>query len=156
MSTIAEQSKKIRLAHATPDGVHVVGIAVVALGDLLMGKRRDNGKWCCPGGHVELGEEPYEAALRELKEETGIETWHLYPLGVKTVTTPTGKKVTVHAFRTDLARAIPTSRLDPDEEFGEFKWVEAFLYGYDPVELQPEMLHNPQDVVLQCLGLQDG
>ncbi|AMW32565.1 NUDIX domain-containing protein [Fervidobacterium changbaicum] len=27
-----------------------------------------------PGGHIEMNEEPYEAALRELKEETGLRT----------------------------------------------------------------------------------
>ncbi len=31
------------------------------------------GKFNAPGGHVERGEDPYAAALRELAEETGVE-----------------------------------------------------------------------------------
>ena len=30
------------------------------------------GKWCLPGGYIDYGESQIEAAIRELKEETGI------------------------------------------------------------------------------------
>lgn len=29
--------------------------------------------WTCPGGHIELDENPNEAAIREAKEETGLD-----------------------------------------------------------------------------------
>lgn len=42
---------------------------------LLLVKRSvdpKKGYWCLPGGFIELGETPEQAALRELKEETGL------------------------------------------------------------------------------------
>lgn len=36
------------------------------------GKAPDLGKWGFPGGHVELGETAMAAAMRELREETGV------------------------------------------------------------------------------------
>jgi len=39
---------------------------------VLLAKRTDNGMWCLPGGHVDLGETLIQACLRELAEETGL------------------------------------------------------------------------------------
>lgn len=42
---------------------------------ILLVKRRvppQMGKWCLPGGFMEMGETPESAALRELKEETAL------------------------------------------------------------------------------------
>ena len=52
-----------------------VGIMVLnAAGDVFVGQRldRNSDAWQMPQGGVEKGEDPAEAALRELEEETGI------------------------------------------------------------------------------------
>lgn len=52
-----------------------VGVNVVifdARGRVLLTQREDNGLWCLPGGHVNLGETIAEAVVRETREETGL------------------------------------------------------------------------------------
>lgn len=56
-----------------------VGVAVIvrdSLGRVLLGRRaggRRAGLWCIPCGRLEWGEEVRAAALREFREETGLE-----------------------------------------------------------------------------------
>jgi ADP-ribose pyrophosphatase YjhB (NUDIX family) len=51
-------------------------------GEVLLAKRTDNGLWCIPGGHVDLGETVAEAALRELFEETGLKAQVVRLVGI--------------------------------------------------------------------------
>ena len=51
----------------------VAGCMVIEGGRMLMVKHKKLGIWVPPGGHVEENEFPYEAAIRETKEETGID-----------------------------------------------------------------------------------
>jgi ADP-ribose pyrophosphatase YjhB (NUDIX family) len=54
--------------------VPAVSVAVVnEAGEVLMIRRSDNDKWALPGGAVDLGESVAQAAIRETKEETGID-----------------------------------------------------------------------------------
>ena len=63
------------------------GVVENAAGELLMIRLRNH--WDLPKGHIEKGEDSHTAALREVREETGIEagilgstplhtTWHAY------------------------------------------------------------------------------
>lgn len=57
------------------DKVRVSVNVLVVDGDkvlLLKRKKKGEGTWCSPGGHLEYGEFALEAAKRELLEETGI------------------------------------------------------------------------------------
>ncbi|MFG2089646.1 NUDIX hydrolase [Spirillospora sp. NPDC048824] len=42
-------------------------------GEILMIRRTDNDNWAVPGGAIDLGESITQAAIRETKEETGID-----------------------------------------------------------------------------------
>ncbi|HEU5156033.1 MAG TPA: NUDIX domain-containing protein [Streptosporangiaceae bacterium] len=42
-------------------------------GDILMIRRSDNDNWAVPGGAIDLGESVAQAAIRETKEETGVD-----------------------------------------------------------------------------------
>jgi 8-oxo-dGTP pyrophosphatase MutT (NUDIX family) len=55
------------------DPTHVTGSAiVVGLGGVLLHRHKRLGLWIQPGGHLEPGESPWEAARREAAEETGL------------------------------------------------------------------------------------
>ena len=63
----------------TPTGC---GVLVIKDGKILIGERKDNGLVCGPGGHIEIGETPEEAAIRETREEFGINIAETIPLTI--------------------------------------------------------------------------
>lgn len=70
-----------------------VGVIVVKDGKILCGVRCGNtakGTICGPGGHIENGETPEQAAIRETHEEFGITPKELIPLGFGDYESATG------------------------------------------------------------------
>lgn len=51
-------------------------------GEILLQKRRDNGRWCILGGSMEIGEKFTEVVKREVYEEAGIEIDELELFGI--------------------------------------------------------------------------
>ena len=50
-----------------------INLIVDAQDNILMGRRSDNQKVTVPAGHIMSKEDPHRGAIRELKEETGLD-----------------------------------------------------------------------------------
>lgn len=123
----------------------LTGIASVAvfdaMGRLLMGRRRDSGKWTMPGGHLEPGEGAAAGAARELAEEAGL-TDALEYIGSGTP----GRGLLVHCFRCQTL-SLPSSTTDPDEEVETWEWMDLPLSADVLANL-----HAPRNVTLALIG----
>ncbi len=134
----------------------VATVAVMHGERLLMGKRRDNGKYTTPGGHLEAGEDFATGAARELEEESGIKA----PKGEieaisepKTVTKPDGEKIQVQPFLYVVNEKPETTMTDdPDAEVHRWKWVD--IEKGLPADVA-KSLHVPlkDNVLTAALGL---
>ncbi|NQU23034.1 MAG: NUDIX hydrolase [Candidatus Nealsonbacteria bacterium] len=68
-----------------------------------------------PGGIVDPGESPEEAAVRELEEETGYAPGHIRPLG-RISANPAIQNNYCHIFLAEDCRRVAAAQLDPFEE----------------------------------------
>jgi 8-oxo-dGTP pyrophosphatase MutT (NUDIX family) len=74
---VAELDRLPRPFDESADPIHVTasGIVVGPRG-VILHKHRRLGRWLQPGGHLEPGESPTQAVLRECREETGLVVTH--------------------------------------------------------------------------------
>jgi 8-oxo-dGTP pyrophosphatase MutT (NUDIX family) len=110
---------------------HAAACAIVFddQGRLLLQRRADNGRWCLPGGAIEIGETAAEAVAREVVEETGYQVQVLRIVGVysdpaqTTVRYPNGDVASyvAIAFECRLVGGAPAL----SDETAEVKWFAA-------------------------------
>ena len=122
---------------------------IVRDGKILMEKVHffERDFYTLPGGGIEEGETPEEAALRELKEETGLEGKLIRPLSVQYK----GEGGIDYSFEVEISDdAVPVTGYDPeyagkDNPLKEVLWMSldeisekdrAFLWSYGLMQVE--------------------
>ncbi len=83
------------------------------------------GKWNAPGGKIEKRENPENAAIREVKEETGLAVKNVQKIGLLAFAEEGGKLFSAHIFVTDNF----SGEIKESEE-GELKWFDTKSIPY--------------------------
>ena len=105
------------------DGTHRASVVLlICNGRFLLLRRSESDPshplwWGLPGGRMEQGENPLEAAIRETQEETGI---RLHPNQLKSVGTYNENGHQIHLFKAITRRS--TARLR-DGEHDRYAWI---------------------------------
>jgi 8-oxo-dGTP pyrophosphatase MutT (NUDIX family) len=103
------------MAHIHEKIDFTVAIFVVEAGRILLIHHRRLDKWLPLGGHIELDEDPEQAALREALEESGLE---VELLGERPPTTGAGTRALIAPRFLDIHRITTTH-----EHIGLIYWA---------------------------------
>jgi 8-oxo-dGTP pyrophosphatase MutT (NUDIX family) len=103
------------MAHIHEKIDFTVAIFVVREGRVLLIHHRKLDKWLPLGGHIELDEDPETAALREAKEESGLE---VELIGERPPTTEAGTRALIAPRFLDIHRIS-----DTHEHIGMIYWA---------------------------------
>jgi len=81
------------------------------------------GKWICPGGKLEVGEEIKEGIKREVKEETNLEVELVTPLVPFDRIVKVDGKTSLHVIYIDYVARLVSGELKVGSDAGEALWV---------------------------------
>ena len=108
--------------------IHVTSSAiVVGVRGVILHRHKRLGIWIQPGGHIDEGERPADAALREVLEETGLAATHFSgePVIIHVDVHPAPKGHT-HLDLRYLLKGPDADPLPPEGESPDVKW---FSFG---------------------------
>jgi 8-oxo-dGTP diphosphatase len=120
----------------------LIGVGAVVFGDedrillIKRGKAPHYGRWMVPGGTLEWGETLEEAAIREVREETGIEIE--IETFVELIEAITPGEDGFHFVIMDYAARAVSGVLAADSDALDAVW--ASLESLDTFDLTPELL----------------
>src|SRR5690349_5032627 len=104
------------------EGLPTVGVEIVVrrAGKVLLARRADFDVWGLPGGYVDPGESLAEAAVREVREETGLDVQLSYLIGIYSYRYWLGRGYHFAAF---LAQPVAGSLTPQAAEAAELRYV---------------------------------
>jgi len=148
---MSSQTLSFRIGpNATANAKVRLGCSVTILDDagrVLLQKRTDGDWWCLPGGGVEAGNTFTSAAIREAREETGLEVEIIRLLGCYTdpeicMIYPDGNRVQIASLNF-LCRIVGGEMIESNEETAALQW-----FGPDelPSNITPNHLQRLADV----------
>ena len=82
------------------------------------------GKWICPGGKLEFGEEIRAGIKREIREETSLEVELVTPLPPFDRIVKLDGETSLHVIYIDYVAKLLGSELEIGSDVGEALWVE--------------------------------
>lgn len=103
----------------------VVSVSIIKDKELLMiEEKRDSGinQWNFPSGRIEKNEDIMVAAIREVKEETGLDVELLLTTGVYNFTSDSSDQVILFHFIGEIVSGEVSLR---EEAITNFKWVHS-------------------------------
>ena len=97
---------------------------VISSRGVILHRHRRLGIWVQPGGHVDPGETPEQAAVRETLEETGLAATHLDPTLLFNVDVHPGPSGHTHYDLRFVMTAPPWDPAPADDESPEVYWFD--------------------------------
>jgi len=120
-----------------------VARAIITIGgQVLCCRGRGESFWHLPGGHIEAGEEPADALMRELREELGRDLSELRPVGqLENTFTARGDTIieTNYLFAVKLLPAATEVPPVAQEAHLELRWVP--IHELSRVRLMPPAVY---------------
>jgi ADP-ribose pyrophosphatase YjhB (NUDIX family) len=139
-----------------------VNVAVIHEGKILLTKRDDFETWILPSGGVEEGESIAQAALRETKEETGLDVELTRMVGIYSrlgnmpgvhavlfTARPTGGEIKCQEGETIAVEWFPFDEIPSPLSIGHKKRIEDALSGASGVVVLQEVVRpaHPSEIL---------
>jgi len=153
MNSVAQKMYAPRTADANTQVRMGVGVIVRdSSGRILLEKRSDCGVWGLPGGRIEPGESIRQAAVREVKEETGLTVKITQLLGV--YSEPAERIVTFPDNVVHLVDILLEAKIISGELLcsSESEKLQFFNQGALPADLAPPARVPLQDFLKGRIG----